>query len=137
MTSYTKEGTAAGAAEEGPVHVLRSREEAVDVVDDDVVIVFVGQPRLQACLGPILVFATHAGIVQRLALLLDHRIRVSQLLFQGPDTLFEGLGVASRECPPAELVGRLAFEADVDALRALPPVSLFSRPQRAAGAVCT
>jgi hypothetical protein len=57
--------------------------------------------------------------VQRLVLLLHQRICVAQLLLQRPNTLFERLCVAARERPPTELVGRLALEADVDALRAL------------------
>jgi hypothetical protein len=66
--------------------------------------VFVGQPRLQACLVSILVFATHAGIVQRLGFGLGQSIRLSQLLLQRSDTLFEGFGVAAREGPAAEFV---------------------------------
>lgn len=56
--------------------------------------------------------------INLLILLVQEILEFPHFGFQGSNSLFQRLGVAPREGPPAEFITRLALEAHVGALRA-------------------
>jgi hypothetical protein len=59
-----------------------------------------------------------------LILLIEERLEFSDLGLQASYSLLQRFGVSTRKGSPTELVARLAFEADVDALCAAPDCSI-------------